>query len=270
MTNRLALLSCRPFLNILKYRDQRWALPIIWKTRLLQTHIDEFSYMYERSGSQLRATTGIKSGTDAFGKSRFVVTFWAILGVTEMCFAVMQFHISSRRENRWRDTWVDKIRVPREVFGKQFSFIRCRGQHLQAVEQRRYGRFTFVENTISNSPKAPRAKFPDSFLLLAYASLKASRILLQQLAAYLNFNLDSEVLFCWCKPNKWFLWTCQQHKQLKSMEMSEAWFDTYDERFLTWNHSQKSLVAVEAPNFKISSHGTSLKWSQRPSQSALE
>ena len=206
-TNRLALLSCRPFLNILKYRDQRWALPIIWKTRLLQTHIDEFSYMYERSGSQLRATTGIKSGTDAFGKSRFVVTFWAILGVTEMCFAVMQFHISSRRENRWRDTWVDKIRVPRKVFGKQFSFIRCRGQHLQAVEQRRYGRFTFVENTISNSPKAPRAKFPDSFLLLAYASLKASRILLQQLAAYLNFNLDSEVLFCWCKPNKWFLWT---------------------------------------------------------------
>ena len=39
----------------------------------------------------------------------------------------------------------------------------------------------------------------DSFVLLAYASLAASRTLLQQLLACLNFTLDSEDLFCWHK-----------------------------------------------------------------------
>ena len=39
----------------------------------------------------------------------------------------------------------------------------------------------------------------DSFVLLAYASLAASRTLLQRLLACLNFTLDSEDLFCWYK-----------------------------------------------------------------------
>ena len=37
----------------------------------------------------------------------------------------------------------------------------------------------------------------DSFVLVAYASLAASRTLLQQLLVCLNFTLDSEDLFCW-------------------------------------------------------------------------
>ena len=45
----------------------------------------------------------------------------------------------------------------------------------------------------------------DSFVLLAYASLVASRTLLQRLLACVNFTLDSEDLFCWCKRKKWFL-----------------------------------------------------------------
>ena len=42
----------------------------------------------------------------------------------------------------------------------------------------------------------------DSFVLVAYASLAASRTLLQRLLAYLNFTLDSEDLFCWYKRKK--------------------------------------------------------------------
>ena len=53
----------------------------------------------------------------------------------------------------------------------------------------------------------------DSFVLLAYASLTASRTLLQWLLACLKFTLESEDLF-------YELW--QQHKQLKTMEMSQA------------------------------------------------
>ena len=42
----------------------------------------------------------------------------------------MKFQISSRRENRSRDTWVIKIRILIKVFSKQFCFIRCRRQYL--------------------------------------------------------------------------------------------------------------------------------------------
>ena len=38
----------------------------------------------------------------------------------------------------------------------------------------------------------------------------------------------------------------------------------------TWTHWQNSLAAAEALSLKISSHGISLKWSQRLSQSAQE
>ena len=46
----------------------------------------------------------------------------------------------------------------------------------------------------------------DSFVL-AYASLAASITLLLRLLACRNFTLDLEDLFCWCKREKWFLWT---------------------------------------------------------------
>ena len=41
--------------------------------------------VYESYGSQFfRTTTGIKSGPDVFDKTRFVMTFLTILGVTEI------------------------------------------------------------------------------------------------------------------------------------------------------------------------------------------
>ena len=41
--------------------------------------------MKEISGSQFfRTTTGIQSGSDVFDKSRFIMTFLSILGVTEI------------------------------------------------------------------------------------------------------------------------------------------------------------------------------------------
>ena len=42
----------------------------------------------------------------------------------------------------------------------------------------------------------------DSFDLLAYASLAASRTYFQRLLDCLNFTLDSEDLFCWYKRKK--------------------------------------------------------------------
>ena len=60
------------------------------------------------------------------------------------------------------------------------------------------------------------------------------------------------------------LW--QQQKQLKTMDMNEAWPDIYDERYTslpTWAHPQNPVLAAETPSLKISSHGISLEWSWR-------
>ena len=48
----------------------------------------------------------------------------------------------------------------------------------------------------------------DSFVLIAYASLPASKTLLQQLLACRNFTLASEDIFCWYKQKSDFyeLW----------------------------------------------------------------
>ena len=64
-----------------------------------------------------------------------------------------------------------KIRVPRKVFSKQFSCIRYRRQHLWAVEKKRYSRFTFAENIISNLPKVTWAKFLGSNELFCFISI---------------------------------------------------------------------------------------------------
>ena len=85
--------------------------------------------------------------------------------------SIMQFQISSRRENKRRNTRVIQIRFLRNVFRKQFCFIRCRRQHLRVVEQRRCSRFTCVENIIGSLPKVPRAKFLGSDGLFRFISI---------------------------------------------------------------------------------------------------
>ena len=61
----------------------------------------------------------------------------------------------------------------------------------------------------------------DSFVLLAYVSLAASRTRLQRLLASLNFTLESEDLSLGRNEKSDFCELLQQHKQLKTMEMSE-------------------------------------------------
>ena len=102
----------------------------------------------------------------------------------------------------------------------------------------------------------------ESSVLVGYVSLTASRTLLQQLLAFINFTLDSKDLACWNKQKKWSLWT---------MAAAQAAENHGDERGLTrylrlgvyasiptWSHSQNALVAAEALSLNISSHGTSL------------
>ena len=112
----------------------------------------------------------------------------------------------------------------------------------------------------------------DSFVLLLYTSLAASRTLWQRLLACLNFTLESEDLSFWDKLKKWFLWAIAAPQTVENHEDEWGWYCLW--RIYTsipaWTHAQNSLITAEALSLKISSYGTSVKWSQRPSQSARE
>ena len=111
----------------------------------------------------------------------------------------------------------------------------------------------------------------NSFALLAWASLAASRTFLQWLLVFLNFTLDSEDLSFWHKRKKWFVWTtsvaqvAENHGDEWGLTW-HFWWGIYSS-ILTWTHSQNSLAAAEVLSLKISSHGTSLEWWRRASKS---
>ena len=131
------------------------------------------------------------------------MTFLTTLGVTEiLCSSMLVLE---------RKTGKEIPKSSRQSSQKSFQqttcFIRCRRQQLKAIEQRRSSRFTFYITLLAtgkNSQGPSLCKVIKSSVLAAYASLTASRTILQQLLACLNFNqnLDSKDLFCWYKQKK--------------------------------------------------------------------
>ena len=99
-------------------------------------------------------TTVIQSRPDAFDDPNFVMTFLTILGVMEI---LCSFKLVLEGKTGKEIPESSRLELLEKFFIEEFPFIRCRRQHLRAVEKRRYSRFTFVENTISNSPNVPRA-----------------------------------------------------------------------------------------------------------------
>ena len=72
--SKTLVFSCRPFSNTLKYRDHRWDLPTIWKTRFRHT-LKSSASLYESSGSQFfRTTTGIQSLPDFI-----LISLWEVI-----------------------------------------------------------------------------------------------------------------------------------------------------------------------------------------------
>ena len=79
-------------------------------------------------------------------------------------------------------------------------------------------------------------------------------------------------IFLWCMLSRWFPWAMAATSAAKN-HGGERWLTWYSwwgiyTSISTWIHLQNSAAASETPSLKICSHGTSLKWLQRSSQSA--
>ena len=93
------------------------------------------------------------------------MTFLNVLGVPKILCSfrlVLEGKTGKKIPESSRLEFLEKF-----FFSKQF----CWRQHPQAIEQRSCSRFTFVENTISNSPKIPKAQFLGSHGFFCFISI---------------------------------------------------------------------------------------------------
>ena len=110
----------------------------------------------------------------------------------------MQFQIRSRRENRQRDTCVIKIRVLEKSSANNFTLLDAEDNTSGPLNRGGIADLPLLRTLLAIRQKSREPSFwevMDSFVLLPYASLAASRTLLQRFLACLNFTLDSEDLF---------------------------------------------------------------------------
>ena len=231
--------------------------------------------MYESSGSQFfRTTTGIQSGPDVFDKSRFIMTFLTILGVMKI---LCSFRLVLEGKKGKEIPESSRFDLLEKFLANNFALSDAEGNTSSPLNGGAIADIPLLRTLLAICQKSWEPSLwevMDSFVLVAYASLAASKTLLQRLLACLNFTLDSEDLFCWYKRKKWFLWTMAtaQAAENHGDKWGLTWYLWWGihTSISTWTHSQYSLAVAEALNLKICSHGTSLKWSQKPSQWAWE
>ena len=156
--------------------------------------------MYESSGSQFfRTTTGIQSGPDAFDESRFVMTFLTILGVMEI---LCSFRLVLEGKTGKEIPESSRFEFLEKFLANNFALSDAEDNTSSLLNRGGIADLPLLRTLLAIHQKSREPSFlgvMDSLVLVAYASLAASRTLLQQLLACLNFTLDSEDLFCWYK-----------------------------------------------------------------------
>ena len=159
--------------------------------------------MYETSGSQFfRNTTGIQSGPDAFDESRFVMTFLTILGVMEI---LCSFRLVLEGKTGKEIPESSRFEFLEKFLTNDSALSDAEDNTSGPLNRGGIADLPLLRTLLAIRQKSREPSFwemMESFVLVAYTSLAASRTLLQRLLACLNFTLDSEDLFCWYKQKK--------------------------------------------------------------------
>ena len=153
------------------------------------------------------------------------MTFLTILGVTEiLCSFILVLEGKTGKEipESSRLEFLEKISAT------NFVLSDAQDNTSWLLNRRGIADLALLRTLLAICQKSSEPRFwevMDSFVLLAYASLAASRTLLQQLVACLNFTLETKDLSFWYKRKKWFLCT---------MPASQAAENHGDEQGFTW------------------------------------
>ena len=159
--------------------------------------------MQEISGSQFfRTTAGIQSRLDAFDKSRFIMTFLTILGVTER---LCSFKLVLEGKTGKEIPESSRFEFIEEFSRNNFTLSDAEDNNSGKLNRGGTADLLLLRTLLTTHQKSREPSFwkvMDSLVLLAYDSLAASRTLLQQLLPCLNFTLESEDFSLWYKQKK--------------------------------------------------------------------
>ena len=172
----------------------------ILENKSLSDTLKSLASMYESSGSQFfRTTTRIQSGPHAFDESRFVMTFLTILGVMEI---LCSFRLVLEGKTGKGIPELTRLEFFEKFLANNFALSYAEDNTSSPLNRGGIADLPSLRTLLAIRQKSHQLSFwevMDSFVLVAYASLAASRTLLQRLLACLNFTLDSEDLFRWYK-----------------------------------------------------------------------
>ena len=138
-----------------------------WKTRLLQTHIEEFSYYAWKIRAQFFwTTTGMQSRPYAFEESRFVMIFWTILGVTEIWCS---FRLVLEEKTAKEIPESSRFEFLEKFLANNFALSGAEDNTSEPLNKGGIADLPLVR--IGNSPKVPRANFLGSNELFCFISI---------------------------------------------------------------------------------------------------
>ena len=149
-----------------------------------------------------RTTTEIKSGPDAFNESRFTMTFLVNLGVTEILCS-FRLVLEGKRGKEIPDS--SRLEFLEKFLANNFALSDVENNTSGPLNRGGIADLPLLRTLLAICQKSREPSFwevMDSFVLVAYASLAASRTLLQRLLACLNFTLESEDFSLWYKRKK--------------------------------------------------------------------
>ena len=136
--------------------------------------------MYESSGLQFfRTTTGIQSGPDAFGESRFFMTFLTILGVMDI---LCSFKLVLEGKTGKEIPESSRFEFLENFFAHNFALSEAVDKTSGPLNRGSIADLPLLRTLLAIRQKSRETSFwevMDSFVLVAYATLAASGTLLQ-------------------------------------------------------------------------------------------
>ena len=141
-------------------------------------------------------------GLDAFDKSRFITTFLTILGVTEI---LCSFKLVLEGKTGKETPESSRLEFKEKFSANNITLSDAEDNTSGPLNRGGIADFHLLRTLLAIRQKSRESSFwevMDSFVLLAYASLAASKTLLQRLLACLNFTLESEDFSLWYKRKK--------------------------------------------------------------------
>ena len=141
----------------------------------------------------------MQSGPDVFDKLRFITTFLTILGVTEICSFKLDLEGKTGKEM----SESSRLEFKEKFTANNFALSDAEDNTSGPLNRGGIADLPLLRTLLAICQRSREPSFwevMDSFVLLAYASLAASRTLLQRLLACLNCTLEDFSL--WYKRKK--------------------------------------------------------------------